>query len=137
VRLAAPPPAGPVARAAPPTFSVAIAAYQAADVVGEAIESALAQTVPPHEVVVCDDGSTDDLDRALEPYRDRIVLLRQRNRGEAAAKNAAARAASGDFVAILDADDVYLPERLEALGRLAAELEEVRAWRRYARVARR
>jgi glycosyltransferase involved in cell wall biosynthesis len=121
VRFAAPPPAGPLVRAAPPTFSVAIAAYQAADVVGEAIASALAQTAPPHEVVVCDDGSTDDLDRALEPYRDRIVLLRQRNGGEAAAKNAAARAASGEFVAILDADDVYLPERLEALGRLAAE----------------
>jgi hypothetical protein len=120
VRLAAPPPAGPVARAAPPTFSVAIAAYQAADVIGEAIASALAQTSPPHEVVVCDDGSTDDLDAALEPYRDRIVLLRQRNGGEAAAKNAAARAASGDFVAILDADDVYLPERLAALGELAA-----------------
>ena len=120
MRLAAPPPAAPVERAAPPTFSVAIAAYQAADVIGEAIASALAQTAPPHEVVVCDDGSTDDLDRALEPYRDRIVLLRQRNGGEAAAKNAAARAASGEFVAILDADDVYLPERLEALGRLAA-----------------
>lgn len=120
MRLAAPAPAGPVARAAPPTFSVAIAAYQAADVVGEAIASALAQTSPPDEVVVCDDGSTDDLNAALEPYRDRIVLLRQRNGGEAAAKNAAARAASGDFVAILDADDVYLPERLAALGELAA-----------------
>jgi hypothetical protein len=71
-------------------------------------------------VIVCDDGSTDDIEGALAPYRDRIVLIRQANRGEAGAKNTAARAASGDFVAILDADDVYLPRRLEALAELAA-----------------
>jgi glycosyltransferase involved in cell wall biosynthesis len=103
-----------------PSFSIAIAAYQAADVIGEAIESALAQTVPPAEIVVCDDGSTDDLGSALAPYRDRIVLLRKQNGGEASAKNAAARAASGDFISILDADDVYFPDRLAALGELAA-----------------
>jgi hypothetical protein len=103
-----------------PGFSVLIATYQAAHVIGEAIESALGQTVDPHEIVVCDDGSTDDLDAALAPYRDRITLIRQPNRGEAAAKNAAARVASAEFIAILDADDVYLPERIQALGQLAA-----------------
>jgi hypothetical protein len=103
-----------------PGFSVIIAAYQAAHVIGEAIESALGQTVDPREIVVCDDGSTDDLDAALGPYRDRITLVRQPNRGEAAAKNAAARVASAEFIAILDADDVYLPERIQALGQLAA-----------------
>src|SRR5204862_6759843 len=107
--------------AAPPTFSVVVAAYQAADTIGEALASALAQTAPPHEIVVCDDGSTDDLEAALAPFRERIVLLRKENGGEASAKNAAARAATGDFVAILDADDVYLPGRLAALGRLASE----------------
>ena len=122
MNVAAPPPAAPVApRTSPPTFSVLIAAYQVADCVAEAVASALGQTEPPHEVVVCDDGSTDDLGAALSPFTDRILLVRQDHGGEAAAKNAAARAASGDFVAILDADDVYLPERLAALGRLAAE----------------
>jgi glycosyltransferase involved in cell wall biosynthesis len=103
------------------SFSIAIAAYQAAGTVAEAVESALAQTLPPVDVVVCDDGSTDDLEGALGPLRGRIVLLRQENRGQAAAKNAAARATTGEFVAFLDADDFYYPRRLEALAELAAE----------------
>jgi GT2 family glycosyltransferase len=102
-----------------PSFSVLIAAYNVAGFVGEAVTSALAQTRPPHEVIVCDDGSTDDLDTALEPFRHRIVLLRKENGGEASAKNAAARAASAEFVTFLDADDVYAPDRLEALAELA------------------
>jgi glycosyltransferase involved in cell wall biosynthesis len=102
-----------------PSFSVIVAAYDVAPYVGEALDSALAQVPPPHEIVVVDDGSTDDLDRALAPYRDRITFVRQENRGESGAKNTAARAASGDFVVILDADDVDLPGRLDALGRLA------------------
>ena len=114
------PPAETVTSGEVPSFSIVIAAYQVTDLIGEAISSALAQTVPPLEIVVCDDGSTDDLDGTLAPYLDRIVLVRKENGGEASAKNAAARAASGDFVAILDADDVYLPERLAALGELAA-----------------
>ncbi len=118
--LAPPPPGRVEPLAAPPGFSIAIAAYQAAGTIADALESALAQTVPPAEIIVCDDGSTDDLSRALVPYRDRIVLIRQENRGEAGAKNTAAAAASGDFVAFLDADDAYHPERLEALGELAA-----------------
>jgi glycosyltransferase involved in cell wall biosynthesis len=100
---------------------VIVAAYNVADVIGDALESIQAQTVPPLEVIVCDDGSTDDLARAVEPYRDAIVLLRRQNGGEAAAKNTAAAAAKGDFVAILDADDVYFPNRLEALSALAQE----------------
>ena len=103
-----------------PSFSVLIPTYQAERYVVAAVESALAQTRPPHEVIVCDDGSTDGTARVLEPYRDRIAYLRKENGGEGSAKNAAARAASGDFVVLLDADDTYLPERLEALGQLAA-----------------
>ncbi len=103
-----------------PTFSVVVAAYQAAAFVGEAVESALAQTAPPHEIIVCDDGSTDDIEAALAPYRHRIMLLRKEQGGPASARNVAARAASGEFVVVLDADDAYLPERLEALGELAS-----------------
>jgi glycosyltransferase involved in cell wall biosynthesis len=117
-RFLAPSPTGATSPAPPPTFSILIPVYNAAATVGEAIESALGQTRPPHEVVVCDDGSTDDLDRALAPFLDRVLLVRQSNRGGAAALNAAAGRASGDFVALLDADDVYLPERLEALSEL-------------------
>ena len=97
-----------------------IAAYQAAAFIADALDSALAQTTPAHEVVVCDDGSTDDLDAALAPYLDRIVLVRQENQGEGAAKSAGAREATGDFVVFLDADDAYLPERLAQIGAAAA-----------------
>jgi glycosyltransferase involved in cell wall biosynthesis len=102
-----------------PTFSVIVAAYNVADVIGDALESIRAQTLQPLEVIVCDDGSSDDLEAAVEPYREAIMLLQQPNGGEASAKNAAAAAASGEFVAILDADDVYFPNRLEALSKLA------------------
>jgi GT2 family glycosyltransferase len=116
----APAPVAPLDLGPTPTFSIVIAAYQAEQFVAGAIESALAQTVPAHEIVVCDDGSTDGTAKAVEPYRDRIVFLQKENGGEGSAKNAAARAASGDFLALLDADDTYLPERLDALGQLAA-----------------
>src|SRR5919199_2240977 len=119
-RFLAPPPERAVAAAAPPTFSVLVPTYDAAATVGETIASALGQTAPPHEVIVCDDGSTDDLDAALEPYRDRIELVRKANGGGASALNAAAAAATGEFVVVLDSDDAYLPGRLEALGELAA-----------------
>jgi hypothetical protein len=102
-----------------PTFSVLVAAYQVADVIGEALDSIRRQTLPPLEVIVCDDGSTDGLEEALAPYSGEIVFLRKENGGEASAKNAAAARARGDFVAILDADDIYEPERLEALAELA------------------
>jgi Glycosyl transferase family 2 len=113
------PEAEEVAPGAPPTFSVVVAAYQVADVIGDALDSVRRQTVRPLEVIVCDDGSTDDLDGALEPYRDDVVLVRKENGGEASAKNAASRVAKGEFVLILDADDVFLPGRLEALSELA------------------
>lgn len=103
-----------------PTFSVIVPAYQAADTVGEAVASALQQTVPPLEVIVCDDGSTDELEDALTPYRERIVLLRKQHGGAASARNHALRAAAGEFVVTLDSDDLLLPECLEALGELGA-----------------
>ncbi len=103
-----------------PTFSIAIAAYQAADTIRYAVESALEQSVPALDIAVCDDGSTDDIEGALAPYLDRIIVVRQDNRGETAAKNAAARATSGEFIAFLDADDLYRRDRLAAFGELAA-----------------
>jgi glycosyltransferase involved in cell wall biosynthesis len=117
--IVAPPVSGPPKTGSPPTFSVVITAYQAVATVGEAIESALAQTQPPHEIVVVDDGSTDGTRDVLRAYEDRIAVVAQENRGVAAATNAAVERASSEFVAILNADDVYEPERLEALSELA------------------
>jgi glycosyltransferase involved in cell wall biosynthesis len=119
-QLLAPPPRGGAIAGTRPTFSVIIAAYQVAPIVRDALESVFAQTLPPREVIVCDDGSTDDLEEALAPFRDGIVLLRKEHGGEASAKNAAAAAATSDFVVVLDADDVFLPERLEAIADAAA-----------------
>ena len=104
-----------------PSFSVLIPAYNAAGTIAEAVESALGQTVRPLEIVVIDDGSTDDIDRALAPYMREIALVRKENGGGASAFNAGLRAASGDFVAELDADDAYEPGRIEALGELGAQ----------------
>src|SRR4029450_831735 len=110
---------GGTARDAPPTFSVVIAARNAAESIPEALESALTQTLSPHEVIVSDDGSVDATAEALAPYRGRRTYLRKEDGGVAAARNAALEVARGEFFAVLDADDRYLPERLEALGELA------------------
>ncbi|HYZ76630.1 MAG TPA: glycosyltransferase [Gaiellaceae bacterium] len=119
-RFLAPPPERQLEPGPPPRFSVLVPAYNAAATIAEAVESALGQTAPPHEVIVCDDGSTDDLEGALAPYRDRIVLVHKENGGGASALNAAAAGASGDFLVVLDSDDAYLPTRLEAMGALAS-----------------
>src|SRR5262249_40357902 len=117
--LVAPP--GPARESGePPSFSVVIAAYQAEATVAAAVRSALDQARRPLEVIVCDDGSTDGTAGALAPFRDQLVLLRQENGGEASAKNAGMRASRGDYVAILDADDVFLSGRLEALAAAAS-----------------
>jgi glycosyltransferase involved in cell wall biosynthesis len=118
--ILAPPP--PFALDDPPAvdFSVVIAARDAAAFVAAAVESALAQTVAPAEVIVSDDGSSDDLERALQPFGARVKLVRGEHGGPAAARNRALEVASGEFVAVLDADDAFLPERLAALRELAA-----------------
>jgi glycosyltransferase involved in cell wall biosynthesis len=104
---------------AEPTFSIVIAAYQAESTVSEAVTSALTQTHPALEVIVCDDGSTDGTADVLKSFGGAITVIRQDNRGESAAKNRAVGQARGDYVVVLDADDVFLPRRLEALAWLA------------------
>lgn len=104
----------------PPSFSVIVPTYQAAETVTDAVASVLAQNTPAHEIIVCDDGSTDETAAVLEPYLDRIIYLRDENEGAAAARNRGIRAASGEFVTTLDSDDVWLPGYLEGVGRLAA-----------------
>ena len=113
------PPGSEVGDGPTPSFSVIVAGYQVADVIGDALDSIRQQTLGPLEVIVCDDGSTDALEDALAPYSEEIIFERKSHGGEASAKNAAAARASGDFVVILDADDAFLPTRLEALAELA------------------
>jgi glycosyltransferase involved in cell wall biosynthesis len=93
--------------------SVVIPAYNYGHFVAEAVDSALAQTYANREVIVVDDGSTDDTRKRLAAYGDRVRYLYQENRGLAAARNAGIRAARGEYVALLDADDVWHPQKLE------------------------
>jgi glycosyltransferase involved in cell wall biosynthesis len=96
-----------------PTVSVIVPAFNAAATIRRALDSALAQTGCSLDVVVVDDGSTDATFRLLADYTERIRILRQANAGVASARNAAIEAARGDFVAFLDADDEWLPAKLE------------------------
>ena len=108
----------------PRLCSVIIPAYNVEGYVSEAIESALAQTYPYIEVVVVNDGSTDGTEKMIEPYLDRIVYVKQDNQGLAATRNVAVRVASGEYIALLDADDVYTPHRItECIDYLERHLE--------------
>ena len=92
--------------------SVVIPAYNAARWLPETLDSVLAQTAPPREVIVVDDGSSDDTEQVLAPFRPRINYLKQKNGGPAVARNAGIRASSGEFIALLDADDLWRPDKL-------------------------
>jgi len=97
-----------------PLVSIIIPAYNVAPFIAETLESVFAQTYPNYEVIVINDGSPDtkEFELALAPYLDRIVYLKQENLGASVARNAGLRAARGEFVAFLDADDVWLPNYL-------------------------
>ena len=108
----------------PPRVSALIPCYQMAHRVADAVASVLAQEGDPVEVLVVDDGSRDDPAAALARFGGRVRLHRQENRGVAAARNTAARLATGEWLAFLDADDRWLPHKtrasLEALDRRPA-----------------
>ena len=108
-----------------PTVTVLIAAYNAAGFVGRAVASALAQSLAPLEVLVIDDASTDDTGpvvRQLAAADSRIRLITlQANGGPSAARNAGLDAARGEWIAVLDADDAFMPQRLERMLRFAVE----------------
>jgi cellulose synthase/poly-beta-1,6-N-acetylglucosamine synthase-like glycosyltransferase len=99
-----------------PLVTVIIPAYRAAHSIGETLDSVLAQTFPNFEIIVVNDGSPDrtDLESALQPYRDRLIYLSQENQGPAGARNTGIQAAHGEYIALLDADDVWEPEHLAA-----------------------
>ena len=96
-----------------PFFSIVIPVFNRASKLGDAIRSVLAQGEQDFEIVVVDDGSSDDPEAVARAFRDpRILFMRQPNRGGGAARNAGIDLARGRFVAFLDSDDAYLPNHL-------------------------
>jgi glycosyltransferase involved in cell wall biosynthesis len=95
-----------------PSVSVVIPVYNGAAYLEQALASILRQNVGDVEIVVVDDGSTDDTPRVLDGYRGRIMALRQANGGMASARTRGIRAARGELVAFVDADDYWLDDKL-------------------------
>lgn len=93
--------------------SVIIPTYNRSQLVTEAIDSVLCQTYPNMELIVVNDGSTDDTEEKLRPYMDRIIYIRKENGGVSSAVNAGLRAAKGKYIARLDDDDLFMPDKTE------------------------
>jgi glycosyltransferase involved in cell wall biosynthesis len=96
-----------------PKISVILPVYNRSWCVGRAIDSVLAQTFRDFELIVVDDGSTDDTPAVLASYGTRITVLTQPNAGAYAARNLALRHSNAELVAFMDSDDFWLPDRLE------------------------
>lgn len=96
-----------------PLVSIIIITYNDRKYVGEAIESALAQTYKDYEIIVVDDGSSDNTSEVLAEFGDQVTVIYQENRGLSAARNTGIRASKGEYVAFIDADNVWMPAMLE------------------------
>jgi glycosyltransferase involved in cell wall biosynthesis len=94
-------------------YTVVIPAYNARQTIGETIESVLQQTVPPERVIVVDDGSTDDTLRLALEFGDCVRALTQSNQGPGAAMSLGMRQIETPIIASVDADDLWLPEKME------------------------
>lgn len=94
-------------------ISVIIPSYNCAQYLGRSIESVLRQTCKPYELIIVDDGSTDDTPDVLSKYKNQIITIRQQNAGASVARNTGIEKACGDWIAFLDADDQWLPSKLE------------------------
>ena len=95
-----------------PLVSIIIPTYNRAWIVRDAIDSVLGQTYADFELIVVDDGSTDRTPEILNSYGDRLRVIRQANQGVSAARNRGIGASSGPLIALLDSDDIWLPEKL-------------------------
>jgi glycosyltransferase involved in cell wall biosynthesis len=96
-----------------PKASVIVPTYNRADTIGRAIKSVQTQTFADWELIVVDDGSTDDTVSIIAGMEPRMTVIRQQNRGFAEARNAGIRASTGQYLAFLDSDDEFLPHHLE------------------------
>jgi glycosyltransferase involved in cell wall biosynthesis len=95
-----------------PRVSVIVPTYNCARFLVESLDSILAQTVPPDEIVVVDDGSTDDTSEIVARYANRLTIVHGQHGGLSAARNLGLAHAHGDWIAFHDADDIALPDRL-------------------------
>jgi glycosyltransferase involved in cell wall biosynthesis len=110
-------------------FSVVIPLYNKADVIEKTIQAVLDQTFDQFEVIVINDGSTDDSLKIVTGFSDsRIKIIDQKNRGVSAARNAGIKLAKYDFVAFLDGDDLWLPNYLFEQSRLIADFSQASMW---------
>jgi glycosyltransferase involved in cell wall biosynthesis len=95
-----------------PEVSVIIPTYNVEKYVNEAVDSVFRQTFQDFEIIIVDDGSTDATEQKLNEYNGRIIYMKQANQGPSAARNRGIERASGAFIAFLDADDYWLPTKL-------------------------
>lgn len=107
-----------------PHFSVIIPVYNNAETLGRAIESVLKQDYPAHEIIVVDDGSTDDSAAVARRYGAPVKLVQQPNAGVSAARNLGAQTAESEWLAFLDADDWYYPARLGLYAALIRQMPQ-------------
>ena len=108
-----------------PVVSVVIPTYNCGRYIEEAVNSVLSQTYRSLEIIVVDDGSTDDTAGRLEKYTDRIRFVSQKNSGPSRARNVGMELSTGEYIAFLDADDRWLPEKLERQLACFQELEGI------------
>jgi glycosyltransferase involved in cell wall biosynthesis len=97
-----------------PIVSIVIPTYNRAWTLSQAIDSVLNQAYCNRELIVVDDGSTDHTKALLATYGEKIKIILQENRGVSAARNRGIEMASGEYIALLDSDDIWLPEKIES-----------------------
>ena len=111
-----------------PNISVIIPAYNCGRYVSETVESVLAQTYQDYEIIIVDDGSTDNtkdvLAKFVDAYPNKVKYIFQQNAGEGGARNQGIKESIGDYVAFLDSDDIWLPTKLEKQMALVDSLED-------------
>lgn len=106
-------------------ISVIIPTYNYAHFIAEAVESVLAQTFPIFEIIVVDDGSSDNTEEIIKQFGDKVKYIRQKNGGVGLARNTGVKNSTGDFIAFLDADDIWLPPKIESQIKLFQTDEEI------------
>ncbi len=108
-----------------PAISIVIPTFNRAALLGEAIESLLAQERKADEIIVVDDGSTDDTPQVLSRFGSAITAITQSNQGRSAARNVGLRAAQGDLITFLDSDDSLPPESIARRARVLESQPEI------------
>jgi teichuronic acid biosynthesis glycosyltransferase TuaG len=106
-------------------ISVVIPAYNASGTIEAAIESCLRQTLPPHEIIIVDDASTDHTRRLAMQYPQVYVITQMQNAGPSAARNRGWKEATGDVIAFLDSDDTWHPKKLEVTAHVLLDNEHI------------